>query len=126
MVNEELKDLIEGGLADIRLGTKGFGEAIDRATRFLLIQASLADVKLGFEEELAKKNTLCDGYFHDALKNSEAKQVTEKKLDAGTDVDYAKSRENKEILEAEIKYLRTLMDIFGNAHVTYRQIAKGD
>jgi hypothetical protein len=86
--------------------------------------ALLADAKRSAEEDKAKLKTLSDATYAQAMKNSSAKQVTEKKVEAEMDEIYTSMRESLEQCESKISWLRTYINIFENAHVTYRQFSK--
>lgn len=123
---EEIQELVHEHIQLIAFGKGAFNEALDRATKFLTMVAILSDFKLERERRKAKLTTLREAFYTHAMRESSSKQVTEKKAEAESNKEYTDQREAVEEIEAEISWARTNMEIFNNAHVTYRQMAKGD
>lgn len=121
---KSLKAKIDEHVKLIKLDAKGINEAPERATAFLVMVALLADEKRACEQDKAKLTTLSSATFSQAIYRSPSKGVTEKKIEAEADEAYAGVRESLEECEAKISWLRTYMEIFNNAHITYRQFAK--
>lgn len=124
MNDAELHSKIAEHLEMIKYSSKSLREAPERTSAFLIMVAILADSKRDCEQDKAKLTTLVAGSFSDALSHSAGKGVTEKKLDAERDQTYTMYREALEECEAKISWLRTYIDIFNNAHITYRNLAK--
>lgn len=108
----------------IKYDRKGMTEASERATAFLTMVAILADEKRGCEEDKSKLSTVTSASYAQAMGRSTSKQVTEKKAEAEMDEGYTAVREALEQCEAKISWLKTYMEIFNNAHITYRQFSK--
>jgi hypothetical protein len=53
-------------------------------------------------------------------------KITEKKIEVEAAPVYMKAREELEAIENDLSYLRAFHEIFTNAHVFYRQLAKGE
>ena len=114
---EEVQALVNEHIQLIAFSKDSYKEALERATKFLVISAIVAEFK---------REMLRDAFYAKALSEAEGKNVTEKKAMVPLNPDYAKQVEVCGELEASIGWSRTMIDIFNNAHVTYRQIAKGD
>lgn len=123
---EEVQALVNEHIQLIAFSKDSYKEALERATKFLVISAIVAEFKREMQEKLTKTETLRDAFYAKALSEAEGKNVTEKKAMVPLNPDYAKQVEVCGELEASIGWSRTMIDIFNNAHVTYRQIAKGD
>jgi hypothetical protein len=124
MNEEALKQKISEHLELIKYSSASLREAPERASSFLVMVAVLADVKRSCEQDKAKLTTVCAGAYAEALSYSGGKNVTEKKIDAEKDSNYTVYREALEECEAKISWLKTYIDIFNNAHITYRNLAK--
>lgn len=121
---EELKTYINTKISLIEYDPTNLSDPIVRSTDFLIVQSKLNDYRFYCETELARKRTLVEASFKDAKDASDGKNITEKRIDASTDRDYTKIREALEELEAEVKWVKTAIDIFNNAHLTYRQLSR--
>lgn len=124
MNEEQLRQKISEGLELIKYTKRSLQEAPERTTQFLITVAVLADAKRAAEEDKAKLSTLVNATYAQAMGRSNAKQVTEKKAEAENDSSYSDTRESLEQCESKISWLRTYIDIFNNAHITYRQFSK--
>ena len=121
---EELKELIDEHIDLILLDAKALKEAQDRATRFLVVVSVLSNYRLDLEKKKTKLITLREAHFSQALGRSEAKNVTEKKMEAESDPKYTGQREAVEEIDSEISWVKCHIEIFNNAHITYRQLSK--
>ncbi len=124
MNEEQLRASIDEHLALIKYSNKSIKKAPDRATQFLIMVALLADAKRSVEEDKAKLSTLVSATYANAMGRSTAKQVTEKKAEAENDENYTNVREGLELCESKISWLKVYINIFENAHLTYRQFSR--
>ena len=124
MDETNLRAKIQEHLELIKYSPRAMKEASERATAFLIMVAILSDEKRNAIEDKAKLTTLRDASYAQAFGRSQAKQVTEKKAEAENDVTYTEMRETLEQCEAKISWLKDHIEIFTNAHVTYRQLSK--
>ena len=120
----EIQAYVQEKVPLIKYTPTKLGDPMDRATEFLVIIATLNDFKQRCEADKAKIQTMSTAFFHNAKEASGGKNITEKKLDAEVDPEYANTRETLEQVESMIKWTRTAIDMFNNAHVTYRQLAR--
>jgi hypothetical protein len=121
---EEIQNYVREKLKLIPMESQNLKDPYNRATEFLLVIANLNDFKQKCESDLARIQTIVDGTYHNAKENSSGKNITEKKLDANIDKNYTDTRETLADVESMIKWTKTSVDIFNNAHLTYRQRAK--
>lgn len=119
----EIKEYVNKHMLLVRYEPKSLKDPIQRCTEFLMVQATLSDYLRLCETELARHTSIVEGLFHDATAAASG-GITEKKLAAGSQPDVVSARENKEDLEATIKWTKTYLKIFDNAHVTYRQLSR--
>jgi hypothetical protein len=124
MKEEVLRDKIDKHLELIKFSSQAMHEASERATAFLVMVAILANEKRATEEDKIRLSTLVSASYAQAFARSQSKQVTEKKAEAENDNSYSAVREGLEQAEAKISWLRTYIEIFNNAHLTYRQLSR--
>lgn len=99
-------------------------EAERRAGEFLVAQATIANWKHDFASEQSRlQSTLIATYAQEMSKGT-AKTMTENKMFAESSDEHIKAREELEGIESDISYLRAYADIFSQAHVFYRNMAK--
>lgn len=101
-------------------------QAEERAGKFLWAQASVAGDLTALTSQFISQKSLLDATYGKLIQADTSKNVTEKKISVEANPEYQSSRENLELLENKISYLKTMLKIFENAHVFYRQLAKGD
>lgn len=124
MTFEDLQKYVQEKRELIRFNPSYLKDPLNRATEFLLVQTNLNDARYLFECDKARLQTITEGLFKQAKDKSEGKNITEKKVDATVDPKYTEVREILEDLEAKIKWIKTEIDIFNNAHLTYRQLSR--
>jgi len=100
-------------------------EAEKRAAKFLEAMAVISDWKHSFiETKIGQLSTQTAVYAQELAKGT-AKTVTENKTTAEASEAYAAAREALEFTENDITYLKAYFDIFTQAHLLYRNLAKG-
>jgi hypothetical protein len=127
MLSEEVRSVIETGLKIVGRdkGVSQF-EAEERASSLLIIAAELYKQKYNLENKLIKSSSIQRVSFSKSIHEAEGKNVTEKKVKAESDPTYIKDREESEELENDVSYLKAIIEIFQNAHIMWRQIAKNE
>ncbi len=121
---EELKEFISQNVDLIAYSKDSYKESVERATRFLMVIAVLAEHRMELERKRAKLTTLREVEYSRSIAVAEGKNVTEKKVSAEANPQYSGAREAVEELEGELSWAKTMVDVFNCAHVTYRQMAK--
>lgn len=122
----KMQELVNEHVDLIAYSKDSFKEATSRTTKFLMVVAILAEYRLELERKKAKLTTIREAEFYSCMNKAEGKTITEKKVAVEADPSYAKARESVEEVEAEISWTKANIEIFNNAHVTYRQMAKGE
>lgn len=121
----EIQQYVHKNLPLTKYDPKKFRDnPLERASEFFMVLATLNDFKQRCEADKAKIQTMSTGFYHDAYNSSSAKSVTQQKLDAEIDAQYSNTRETLEEIDSMIKWTKTSIDIFNNAHLTFRQLAK--
>lgn len=126
MTTDQIKALVDDHVELIAVGNAGFRNAFEKATKFLIVVAILSEYKMELEKRKSKVSTLRDAFYAHAIINSDGKNAPEKKAQAESNKEYTDQRERTEELDSEIYWVRSTIEIFNNAHVLYRQMAKGD
>lgn len=99
-------------------------EAERRAGEFLVANAHIAEWVHLFRDSKIKAESVQVATFSAEMNKSESKLVTEKKAQAEASKEYMTAREDFEYVENDISYLKTYQEIYNNAHIFYRGIAK--
>jgi len=124
---QEIKQFIEHYTEMLPVGTSiSYTEAEKRAGAFLEAMARIVDWKHVLTTEKIKLLTVQTSVYAVQMSKGVAKTVTENKLTAEASAEYTKAREELEGIENDISYLKAYQDIFNNAHIFYRTMAKGD
>ena len=100
-------------------------EAEVRAGRFLEAQHQIATGLHLLSKEVFKQNSLQLAKYAQLMSVDPAKNVTEKKANAEAHLEYIPIRERHSDLESDINFLKATLKIYADAHVFYRQLAKG-
>jgi hypothetical protein len=101
-------------------------EAERRAGKFLEAMATIADCKHEFTKVKIKDLSVQTATYAQELAKGTGKTITENKVTAEASEVYVTAREALEGTENDISYLKTYYEIFNNAHVLYRNLAKGE
>jgi hypothetical protein len=120
---EQLEVLVNSHIDLIEIDNHAFAQARERAAKFLVIQAHLASHLKVLEDVKVKASTIEKAQYAQSLMSQGGKNVTENKIMAEADPRYAGSRESVELVDSEINWTKKHFEIFGNAHVMFRQIS---
>jgi hypothetical protein len=101
-------------------------EAERRAGEFLSALATITEWRHVFSEDKIRLLSVQTAVYAQELGKGTAKTMTENKVTAEASAEYTKAREDLERIENDISYLKAYFDIFKDAHVFYRQMAKGE
>lgn len=122
----ELKQLIGKYEELLPVGTSiSYTEAERRAGEFLSAMATVTNVKHLLNSDKIRLLSIQTAVYAEQMSKGTAKTVTENKLTAEASEEYTKAREDLENIDNDISYLRAYYDIFNNAHIFYRTMAKG-
>lgn len=120
---EDLQKLVADHIGLIEINAFAIREARERAAKFLMVQAHLTNHLKALEDVKVKTTTLTNAQYAQAMKIQAGKNVTENKINAEADPKYAEARESAELVDAEINWVKRHHEMFGNAHVMFRQIS---
>lgn len=99
-------------------------EAERRAGEFLVIMAKITDWRHQLHEDKIKKLTVQTATFAEQMSLGTSSTMTQNKMVAEASKPYEKAREDLERVENDLSYLKAMFDVFNNAHIFYRGIAK--
>lgn len=99
-------------------------DAEKKASEFLVALAELADLKHAFMEQKIKLVSLHTSVYAEEMSKGTSKTMTENKLVAEASKAYISARESMENIENDINYIKSYYEIFLNAHLFYRTMAK--
>lgn len=121
---DQLESLVNAHLDLVEIDGRAFTEARERAAKFLVIQAHLATHLKTLDDVKVKASTIEKATYAQALMSQAGKNVTENKINAEADPIYSQARETIELVDAEINWTKRHFEIFGNAHIMFRQISQ--
>lgn len=101
-------------------------EAERRAAEFLVGAAHLSTLRQLYANELSKALSMERAMYCRILATIKGEKITENKIKIEANHEYQEYREKLEGIQSDIDYLKQHHDIFFNAHIFYRQLAKGD
>ena len=122
--SDEIFEVVQGQLDLITVTSEGLAASKERAARFLVIQATLIEYLRQVDEELAKHSTLKEATYASKINKLDGKNITEKKINIATDVEYSSIRESYEDLEALREWVKGHIKLFENAHILYRGFSR--
>jgi hypothetical protein len=125
MLSAEVRELIDSGLA-LLIRERDFNNfAMEiRASALLTLVAKLGQISNELQHERIGALSLERASFGSCLSSSDGKNITEKKIMAETSASYRPHKTKLEELDADLTYLKTIMDVFMNGHIMWRQFAK--
>ena len=120
---EQLEKLVMDNIDLVEVNPNAFNESRERAARFLVIQAHLSNHMKLLDDVKVKASTIEKAQYSQSVMSQSGKNVTENKLHAEADPAYATARESVEMITSERDWVKRHFEIFGNAHVLFRQFA---
>lgn len=123
---KEIKEYIDKYTKLLALAKSiSYTEAEKRASEFLGVMATITEWKHVMAEDKIRLTSVQTAVYAEQLSLGTAKTMTENKVTAEASLDYTKAREELERIENDISYLKAYYDIFKDAHIFYRTMAKG-
>lgn len=103
-----------------------FTDAEKRASMFLDIMATITEYRHALSEGKIKSLSVQNAVYATELAKCTGKTVTENKIAVEASEEYTAAREEFEMTENDLNYLKAYYEIFNNAHIFYRNMAKGE
>lgn len=120
---EALEKLVMSHIDLVEIDSNAILQSRERAAKFLVIQAHLANHMKMLDDTKVKASTIEKAQYSQSLMSQGGKNITENKINAEADPRYAQARESVELVDAERDWVKRHYEIFGNAHVMFRQIS---
>lgn len=117
----QLETMVHQHLDLIEITPAAIAESRARAAKFLIMQAVLNDHMKLLEDVKVKASTVEKATYAQVLMSFGEKKVTESKVLAQGDPNYALTRESVEMIDSELNWTKKHYDIFNNAHIMFRQ-----
>ena len=124
MNTKDLENFINEHISLISTDAKSLIDARDRAAKFLVAQSVLATFLRDFEDDKTRLTTLKEIAYAKAIKVSDGKNITEKKVNVYNDSEYNTYNEAVETMDHARDYIKTHIKIFENSHLFFRQMSK--
>ena len=126
-MNENLRNFINETQTLLPVGKSiSLPEAEKRAGQFLYALAYITDERFNLGDAKIKALSVQSAVYAEVLAAGEAKTITENKIAAEANPAYIGAREELEIVENQLTFLKAYYEIFNNAHIFYRNMAKGE
>ena len=123
----EIKQFIDQYSELLPVGTSiSYTEAERRAGEFLSAMATITNFRHLLSTDKIRLLSVQTAVYAEQMLKGTAKTVTENKLTAEASAEYTKAREDLEHIENDLSYLKSYYEIYNNAHIFYRAMAKGD
>jgi hypothetical protein len=121
---EELERIVNSHLDLVEINAVAIAQSRERSAKFLVIQALLASHLKLLQDAKVKVSTVEKATYAQAILRAGGKNITENKIVAEADPEYATTREALELIDSEINWTNKHFDIFNNAHIMFRQYSK--
>lgn len=124
MTLDQVREIIDQNIELITVDARGLAESRERAAKFLTVVAILANYLKDLEIEIGKYSATVEASFAQAMRESDGKNVTEKKAFAEENPLYSKNKVAMSQFDAQRNWIKTYMKIFENAHLMFRQYSR--
>src|SRR5271169_5917354 len=127
MLDTDVRDLIDTGF-NLLVRDRGFStiDMEERASSLLMLVAKLAQVNNELQYKRIEALSIERASFGVTLSKADGKNITERKILTDANDDYRKTKITLETLDADISYIKTIIDVFNNAHIMWRQFSKSE
>lgn len=122
MTFDELEKQVLDLVKLIPVTATGLAESKERAGNFLVMQAVLINFKKTVDDDIASFGVLNDASYSNAIRSTDGKNITEKKIHVIENQEYAKSRISFEQLDSLRDWIKGHIKIFDHAHIFYRNL----
>jgi len=97
-----------------------------KASKFLMATAKLANIRDQLLNEKVKKDALVSVAYAEAINTAPGTNAPTKEANAEANPKYLAAAEEVAVIDNQLTYLRTMLEIFTNAHLLYRGLMKGE
>lgn len=97
-----------------------------KASQFLLAVAKLAAIRDHLTNQKVKKDALKSVEYANAINSAPGTNAPTKSANAEATPTYLKAAEEVAIIDNQISYIKTMSEVFLNAHLLYRSLLKNE
>ncbi len=97
-----------------------------KASQFLLAVAKLAAIRDHLTNQKVKKDALKSVEYANAINNAPGTNAPTKQANAEASPFYLKAAEEVAIIDNQLSYTKTMIEVFNNAHILYRGLMKNE
>lgn len=124
---QEIKDYVSQINKLLPIGTSlSYTEYEKRAATFLDAMSKLIDQKHLLSEDKIKLLSIQSVTYAQELSKVTGKTITENKITVEANPVYINAREALEGIDNDINYIKAHLELYTNAHIFFRNLAKGD
>lgn len=97
-----------------------------KASKFLVAISKLALLRDKLMGAKIKRDALRSVAYANAINNAVGTNAPTKQANAEAEAMYLKATEEVGIIDNQLSYTKTMLDVFNNAHILYRGLMKGE
>lgn len=125
MLSKNAQSVIEQGNALIPAAKNANPyELQEKAATLLLIVAKLAHERRALESQLLRSTSVEKAMYAQSYNGASGKTVKDKEVNTDANKDVLQSKEEAGELKGDIAYVSTMIQVYNNAHLLYRQNLK--
>jgi hypothetical protein len=97
-----------------------------KASQFLLAVAKLAAIRDHLTNQKVKKDALKSVEYANAINSAPGTNAPTKQANAEATPTYLKAAEEVAVIDNQLSYTKTMIEVFNNAHILYRGLMKNE
>lgn len=97
-----------------------------KASKFLLAIAKLAEYRDHLLKAKIEKDSMSTIEFKNSILAAEGSDAKKREAIALADPTYLEASTNAKTIDSDLQYVKTMMEVFNNAHILYRGLTKGE
>jgi len=97
-----------------------------KASKFLMAIAKLVSIRDKLLNAKVKKDSLKSVAYAEAINNAPGTNAPTKQANAEASSGYLMAAEEIAIIDNQLLYIRTMIEVFNNAHILYRGLMKNE
>lgn len=126
-IQEQINNIINPYLDLLPTNSDNFNQQSEiKASKFLVALTKLAALRDQLLNDKVKKDSLLAVEFNSSLSIQKAGDAKAREVSAKANPEYLAVKEEVEMLDNKLLYIKTMMEIFNNSHLLYRAMMKGE
>lgn len=126
-LNEEIEKVVEQYLKLLPIEDSTLTSQSEvKASKFLVAVAKLANLRDKLMNAKIKKDALKSVAYAEAINNAPGTNAPTKQANAEATPAYLGAAEEVQMIDNQLSYTKTMIDLFNNAHLLYRGLMKGE